>query len=178
MQNQDTQNRPIAHLVNWQDLEHFEILGPTIEFLTETQISPCIMRGTVPPGAFIPLHSHDDPETFVQISGEFEGLSEAAGDFTWLRIRPGDVFHVPPNARHAFRNRFSEPAVSIIVTTPKLAGLLKAISVPASVAAPGTSSISPERVRQALATAESFGYWNASPEENARVGLADGRNLP
>jgi hypothetical protein len=65
----------------------------------------------------------------------------------------------------------SEPAVSIIVTTPKLASLLQAISLPADNAAKQPGAITPERVRQALTTAESFGYWNASPEENARVGL-------
>lgn len=167
MQNHGTQERLIAHLVNWQGLEHFEALGPVLEFLTGTQISPCIIRGTIPPGVFVPLHSHADPETFVHISGEFEGLSETDGHFEWIRIRPGDVFHVPPNARHAFRNRFSESAISIIVTTPKLGSLLRAISLPAG----NTGAITPERVRQALTTAESFGYWNATPEENARVGL-------
>jgi uncharacterized RmlC-like cupin family protein len=171
MQNHGTQERPIAHLVNWQGLEHFEALGPLLEFLTGTQISPCIIRGTIPPGVFVPLHSHADPETFVHISGEFEGLSERDGNFEWIRISPGDVFHVPPNARHAFRNRSSEPAISIIVTTPKLASLLQAISLPADNAAKQPGAITPERVRQALKTAESFGYWNASPEENARVGL-------
>jgi uncharacterized RmlC-like cupin family protein len=34
-----------------------------------------------------------------------------------VTIGPGDIFHVPGNAKHAFRNRSSEPAVAIIVTT-------------------------------------------------------------
>jgi quercetin dioxygenase-like cupin family protein len=49
-----------------------EVLGPTIEFLTPLEDedgAPCVMRGTVPPGAVVPLHSHADPETFVVLSG-------------------------------------------------------------------------------------------------------------
>jgi hypothetical protein len=38
------------------------------------------MRGTVPPGVVIPLRSHPDPETFVQIAGDIEGLRESGGD--------------------------------------------------------------------------------------------------
>jgi uncharacterized protein YaiE (UPF0345 family) len=126
------------------------------------------MRGIVAPGVIIPLHCHADPETFIQLSGELEALSDEAGEHAWTRIRPGDVFHVPGGARHAFRNRASEPAISIIVTTPRLGSFLHAIGVPAARRA---GAPSPERIEQFLTTAEKYGYWNASPEENARFGL-------
>jgi len=38
------------------------------------------MRGTLPPGVVIRLRSHPDPETFVQIAGDIEGLRESGGD--------------------------------------------------------------------------------------------------
>ncbi|AZN99804.1 cupin domain-containing protein [Mesorhizobium sp. M9A.F.Ca.ET.002.03.1.2] len=61
---------------------------------------PCVMGGTVPPGVTVPLHSHADPETFIQISGEIEGLSQSPEGFVWVSIRPGDIFHVPGGAKH------------------------------------------------------------------------------
>ncbi|MER8671192.1 hypothetical protein NKH45_29175 [Mesorhizobium sp. M1156] len=57
-------------------VETFDVLGPVVQFLTPPRDGePCIMRGTVPPGVVVPLHSHADPETFIQIPGEVEGLS-------------------------------------------------------------------------------------------------------
>jgi hypothetical protein len=168
------QNLPPAFLANWSDFERFDVLGPTVQFLTPVsrgQDLPCILRGVIPPDVIVPLHRHADPETFVQIAGELEGLCETGGEFAWIRIRPGDVFHVPGGAKHAFRNRFSEPAISVISTTCRLAGFLKAIGVPT---AAGATPPSPERIQDFLMKAERFGYWNATPEENAAVGL----NLP
>jgi uncharacterized RmlC-like cupin family protein len=166
----ELQNTPSAHLVNWQDMKRFDVMGPIVQFLTAATgvpDSPCIMRGTVLPDTIIPLHSHGDPETFIQISGEFEGLSESAEGFAWTPIRPGDVFHVPASAKHAFRNRNAEPAVSVIVTTCRLGSFLRSVGI----ADATTQAPSPERLQHFLATAVAFGYWNASPEENARVGL-------
>jgi quercetin dioxygenase-like cupin family protein len=162
----------MAYLVNWKDIERFDVMGPTIQFLTSLTgepDSPCIMRGTVPPGVIIPLHSHADPETFIQLSGELEGLSESASGLAWMRIRPGDIFHVPGGAKHAFRNHSTESAVSMIVSTCRLGSFLRSIGT--SQETPHASSVSPERIRHFLTTSEKFGYWNASPEENARFGL-------
>src|ERR687892_189867 len=54
-----------------------ELFGPTIEFLTsphDTQSDFCVLKGTLPPGISVPLHSHADTEDFFVISGEIEGL--------------------------------------------------------------------------------------------------------
>jgi quercetin dioxygenase-like cupin family protein len=83
---------------------------------------PCVTRGTIPPGVVVPLHSHADPETFLVVSGELEGLAVAAHGFTWVPVRPGDTFHVPGGARHAWRNTAREPAVTTTVTTTMMGG--------------------------------------------------------
>jgi quercetin dioxygenase-like cupin family protein len=75
-----------------------EVFGPTVEFLTspqDTQSDFCVMRGTVPPGVFVPLHSHPDIEDFLVISGEIEGLRQDSEDHTWVRAKAGDYIHVP-----------------------------------------------------------------------------------
>src|SRR3954470_14446750 len=104
-------------LIDDRGVQTFDVLGPTVQFLATADghdNAPCIIRGTIPPGVAIPLHSHPDPETFLARSGELEGLAFDDGALAWAPIGPGDVFHVPAGARHAFRNRSGESAVAII----------------------------------------------------------------
>ena len=81
----------------------------------------------------MPLHSHADPETFLVVSGRVEGLAMAAADdFAWIPIGPGDIFHVPGDAKHAWRNRSPEPAVTIVVTTPRIGRFFREVGTPAA----------------------------------------------
>ena len=162
----DPQNASTAHVVDWKDFERFDVMGPTVQFLTPVTGNldlPCIMRGTVGPGMIVPLHSHADPETFIQVSGELECLAESAGASAWMRIRPGEVFHVPGGAKHAFRNRCSEPAVCIIVSTRKLGCFLASVGVRVSQATPDAGAVSPERIEKFLTTAERFRLLERKP---------------
>ena len=101
-----------AHLIDPAQLETINVLGPTIQFLTQPEElnAPCIMRGTIPAGVSVPLHSHADPETFLMISGSVEGLICRNDAFEWVRIGPGAIFHVPTDAKHAWRNLGQTPA--------------------------------------------------------------------
>jgi quercetin dioxygenase-like cupin family protein len=162
-----------AHIVHPERVEAIDVLGPTIQFLTspEDQGAPCIMRGTIPPGVSIPLHSHADPETFFMIAGTVEGLIHTGADFEWVRVYPGDIFHVPGNAKHAWRNVDRDPAEMILVTTSKLGRFLQELGKPA---VPGRPVAPPSEaeVRRSLQTSEKYGYWNGSPEDNAQVGIS------
>jgi quercetin dioxygenase-like cupin family protein len=163
-----------AGIVDRRDLETVEVMGPTLEYLSRPAADdaiPCVMRGTIPPGVDVPLHSHGDPETFIQLSGEVEGFSQPAEGSRWIRIRPGDVFHVPGGAPHAFRNRSGEPAVSVIITTSKLGRFFREVGTPTVAGATQTSPPSEATIRHFLEMSERYGYWNATPEENARIGL-------
>jgi hypothetical protein len=164
----------VAHLVEPERFEILDVMGPTIQFLTSPEADdlwPCVMRGTIPPGVDIPLHSHRDPETFVAISGEVEGLVDAPEGMKWVRITPGDVFHVPSGARHAFRNQGPAPAVTIISSTSKIARFFQELGTPVSPGVRPSGPPSGEAIRRFLETAERYGYWNATPEENAQVGI-------
>lgn len=157
----------------------YDVLGPTIQIAATTgndDNAPCIMFGTIPPGVAVPLHSHPDPETFLARSGTLEGLvvSEGDGDARWAPLEPGDVFHVPAETRHAFRNRSTEPALAIIVTTARLGRFLGEVGTPVAPGQPSKWPPEEEAVRRLLATAERYGHWNATPEENAAVGLRFG----
>jgi quercetin dioxygenase-like cupin family protein len=162
-----------AHLLDVRAPGSLDVLGPRIELLTtpaEQDNVPCIMRGTVPTGAVIPLHSHPDPETFIAVSGEIEGLAQSPSGSDWLRLEPGDVFHVPGGAGHGFRNVGSEPAVMIIISTSKIGRFFREVGKPCR---PGEMPAPPsqDEIQTFLRTADRYGYWNASPEENARAGV-------
>jgi quercetin dioxygenase-like cupin family protein len=163
-----------AHLVDPRTVETINVLGPTAQYLTspdDGEHAPFIMRGTIPAGGAVPLHSHADPETFLAIAGELEGLVESADGFNWVRIGPGDVFHVPGGAKHAFRNPSREPAVQIVVTTARLGRFFREIGTPVAPGSPTGGPPPAEAIQRFLETAERYGYWNATPEENAEVGL-------
>ena len=154
--------------------ETIEVLGPTIQYLTAPDggdDGPCVMRGTIPPGFVVPLHSHADPETFLMLSGELEGLAMSPEGFAWIPVGPGDIFHVPGNAKHAWRNPSPEPAVTIIVSTTRIGRFFRELGTPVGTTAGPPSD---DAIQRFLEAAERYGYWNATPEENAAVGLHPG----
>jgi quercetin dioxygenase-like cupin family protein len=162
-----------AHLVDPEAAETLNVLGPIVRFLAGpagTDDSPCVMEGTVPPKGVVPLHSHADPEIFLPVSGEIEGLSQADGKSEWVRVTPGTIFHVPANAKHAWRNNAAVPAVVIIVTTARIARFFREIGKPA-----GHEPLKPPSEAELAhfqKVSKRYGYWNATPEENASVGIA------
>ncbi|WP_162917167.1 cupin domain-containing protein [Dongia deserti] len=124
------------------------------------------MRGTIPPGTVIPLHSHPDPETYLAIEGKMEALvEESSWTFAWIRIAPQDVLHVPADAKHAFWNRSDRPAVVMVVTTQRLGHFFREVGEPAKGRPAGPPS--QDRIQHFLAAAVRHGHWNAPPEEHA-----------
>jgi quercetin dioxygenase-like cupin family protein len=148
-----------------------DVMGPAIQFITSPRAGePCVMRGVIPPGAVIPVHSHPDPETFIQLSGEIEALVASNESFEWVKLEAGSVFHVPGNVRHAFRNRAAEPSVGIIATTARLGEFFAEIGravLPGAPAAPPSE----ETVRHFLDTARRYGHWTGTAEDNAAVSI-------
>ncbi len=148
-----------------------ELFGPTAEFLTspdDERNDFVVIKGTIPPDASVPLHSHDDTEDFFILSGMLEGLRHDGTGYTWVIARPGDYIHVPGGAQHAWRNRSDEPAVTLIITTKKIARFFLEVGRPMTDAPrPPTA----EELARFAAVSTQYGYWNATPEENAAIGL-------
>jgi quercetin dioxygenase-like cupin family protein len=159
---------PSARLVNHGRTLH--VPGARVELLTPLQAAdelPCLMRGTIPGGGVVPLHSHPDTETFVGVAGELEGLTRYPDGIAWVPLRAGDVFHVPGDVPHAWRNRSTEPATSLILTTTRLARFFCDIAAPAS----RTDPPDPEVLATFTEVARRYGYWHGSARENAAIGL-------
>lgn len=165
----------IAHLVDPEHAATLDVLGPTVQLLTpldDNDDAPCVMRGTIPPGVSIPLHAHADPETFYVISGEAEGLALTPDRVEWIRIGPGDVFHVPGWVKHAWRNRGRTPADMLLIATSGIGRFFREIGTPVDDPDAGpTGPPSEEVLRRFLATAERYGHWIGTPEENERIGI-------
>ena len=113
---------PFARVVRKHDCGVFEVLGASIEFLVGPQPgdeAPCILKGTIPSGVLIPLHSHDVIEIFFVLSGNIEVLVEAGEKMRWVEVNAGVLIEIPSNAKHAFRNRSQNPVLDLLFTTSK-----------------------------------------------------------
>jgi quercetin dioxygenase-like cupin family protein len=69
----------------------------------------------MPAGVIVPLHSHQDRETFFILSGEiklYDGTS-------WRILKQSDFVDVLGNTKHAWRNTSKSSASLLVVTTVK-----------------------------------------------------------
>jgi len=149
-----------------------DVLGPLVEFLTTPshQESYCVMRGIIPAGVSVPLHSHQDAESFLVVSGTAQALAERTDRLEWIDLRPGDFVHIPGGVKHAHRNTSSEPVVEIVVTTPTLGQFFQEVgrTVPPGKTLPPPTPDDFERFER---IARKYRHWLASPAENAAVGI-------
>ena len=77
-------------------------------------------------GESVPLHKHDDVESFYVIEGE---ISFYLGDQPGVRAGPGAFVHIPGGTIHGFRIE-SAMARYLILTTPHHGEFYRAITVP------------------------------------------------
>jgi hypothetical protein len=104
------------------------------------------------------------------LSGSVEGLAYRTEDFEWLRLHPGDIFYVPPDPKHAWRNRGQTRAEMALISTSKMGRFFQELGKPLRFGVP-SSPPTRDEIERFQKIAERYGYWNATPEENARVGI-------
>ena len=76
---------------------------------------------------------------------------------------------MPGNARHAWRNVSGKPLLNLIITTKRLGRFFQRGGETRD-GAPRPPPTSEELARFAAISAK-YGYWNATPEENAAIGI-------
>jgi quercetin dioxygenase-like cupin family protein len=170
MQNQEK----FTNIVVEHESEALEVFGPRLHFLVRPEANdeaPCVIKGTVPAGVSVSMHSHDGIEAFYVLDGEIEVLSEKSGDFHWIKASRGDFIEVPGGARHGFRNRSQVPVVLLITTTSRLGRFFEEVGKPIN-QGENVDSPLPEEIQHFVRTAERYGYWLGTPEENAFVGIS------
>jgi quercetin dioxygenase-like cupin family protein len=164
----------IANLLVERDREALEVFGSKVQFIVAPQPrdeAPCIFKGTIPPGVSVPIHSHPGIEALYVLSGEVDMLSDEGGKSYWIAAGPGDFIDIPDNVRHGFRNRSKDPVVQLITTTSRLGRFFQEIGRDVT---PGerVSPPSADDIQRFLQIAGRYGYWIATPEENAAVGIS------
>ena len=125
------------------------------------------MRGTVPPGVVIPLHSHADPEIFYVLNGSLEVFRSGC----WQTVNTGEVVSIPGNARHALRNTSPSPTTLITVSKQELYSFFRELARPFDQNSP-PGPPTPEEMQQLFSVAKKYKYWLASPDENAAIGIS------
>jgi quercetin dioxygenase-like cupin family protein len=169
-----TRAEVFASIVVERDCAVLEVFGPSVQFMVAPQSrdeAPCVLKGTIPPGVCVPIHSHAGIEAFFVLSGDVEVLTDEGRKAHWITAGPGDLVEVPSKAKHGFRNRSQHPVVQLITTTSKLGRFFQEVGRSITEGARG-SPPHPDEIQRFLKTAERFGYWLATPEENAAVGIS------
>jgi quercetin dioxygenase-like cupin family protein len=147
-----------------------DLLGPKIEPLTSSEEgSYCVIKGTLPPGVAVPLHSHEDTESFYLLSGEAQFLGQASRGLEWQTPSPGDFVHITGAAKHAWRNVSHRPVEVLITCTVKLGRFLREMGQPTT--DDDRQPPTQEHIQRLAAMCARYGYWLGSPEENAEVGI-------
>jgi quercetin dioxygenase-like cupin family protein len=92
--------------------EILDMLGPRIQFMTalsDNDNDYCLIKGSVPPGVVVPLHSHPERESFYALEGEVEGFWKDR----WITLGVGDPFDVPGGLKHGWRNLSNASAMRL-----------------------------------------------------------------
>ena len=161
----------LRSIVDGTPYSAMEVFGPTVEFISgpdDPGADFCVMRGVVPPGVGVPLHSHDDDEDFLILAGTQRVLVEDARGLQWRDLHAGDYVHIPGGILHAHRNISDEPAVDLVITSTRLGRFLRELARP-DVGLQGP--LTPDDLGQLIALSTKYGYVLGSPEQNAAVGI-------
>ena len=147
-----------------------DVLGPTVEFVTgpEARDGFCVLRGVLPPGMTVPLHSHDDAEDFLVLTGTHQVLLQGPDGLEWADAHAGDYVHIPAGTPHAHRNTSPDPAVDLMITTARLGQFFAEAGRPVT-GLPQPPA--PGDVARFTAVAARYGHMLGTPEENAAAGI-------
>src|SRR5260370_39631300 len=84
------------------------------------------MKGVIPAGAVVPLHSHADVEAFYTTAGQLQMFFQTENK--WMAVSPGQFVYIPGNEKHAWRNVSATDSTVLTITTAKLGNFLQETS--------------------------------------------------
>jgi len=163
-------SRTLVHV----DLEPtYFFAGTTVKFVStpdDSRSDLFLLEGNILPQALVPLHKHADPEIFHVLEGEIQFYVGSGKTPGWLTARAGDVINIPGDTKHAFHNKSGKPVRTIAASGKEIYAFFREIFVPFDPSIPPAPP-TPEQMQALFEAAARHGYWVASPEENAAIGL-------
>lgn len=135
----------------------------------------CLIRGTMPPGVVVPLHSHAEPELLYVLDGSIEVYRSNHAGNEWASAIAGDAVAIPGSVKHALRNSTAANATLALFTKSKLYAFFRELAQPLDPCQPAPPAT--ENLRELSEAAARYGYWLASPQENAAIGISIGECL-
>ena len=111
----------------------FNAAGVLLQFLAspgEVGDAICLIRGTMPPGVVVPLHSHSEPEVLYVLDGSLQAYRSTEGANGWTNAGVGDVVIIPGSVKHALRNASSLPATLALITKSQLYQFFRELAKP------------------------------------------------
>jgi len=160
-------NRILRHVATGSGMPVLDVAGLTVEFLTGPQDTAqefSVMRGVIPPGAVVPIHSHDSTETFLVLSGTKQALVRGE----WIDVHEGDYVQIGSGEAHALRNVSSEPVVELIITSARLGDWFNEAGRPAD---GDTWPPTMDDLARLFMVSAKYGYRLGSPAENRAAGI-------
>lgn len=144
-----------------------DVMGPQIQLVTDLTENKdySVMKAEVPAGVIVPVHSHDDRETFVVLKGELEAFTADS----WKTVRAGDTVDIPGDVKHAWRNSSNETVTLLVVSTVNMGEFFNEIGRPVETVPAGPPT--PEALQHFVKVAIAYGYWLGTPEDNASIGI-------
>jgi quercetin dioxygenase-like cupin family protein len=155
------------------DQSAISLMGPIAQWLASAEQASdqfCVLDATQAPGVFVPLHSHPEVECIYVVEGALQVLSYHDGEPYWLDVDVGESVVIPGHARHAIRNIEAVTARLIMMSAASMGHFFEEIGRPV-VAGEQPPMPTPEWAQAFVKSAVQHGYWLASPEENAAIGL-------
>lgn len=152
--------------------ETFDVFGVSIQVFAELGIDDddvSLMRGRIPPGGVVMLHSHADPELLYIVAGTLDVSLGPVGAASWRTIEPGQCVDILAAAPHALRNSSETPVDVVLVSTRRMARFFLEIGCKPAEVLPGPHSEA--RLLAFAVAAQARQYWLASPSENAAIGF-------
>ncbi len=153
--------------------ETFDVFGVSMQLLAELGADDddvSLMRGQIPPGGVVMLHSHADPELFYVVTGAVDVSLGPVGAASWRTIESGRCLAIQGATPHALRNRGDISVDIVLVSTRRMACFLREVGRPPAEVPPGPPSEA--RLLAFAVAAQTRQYWLADRSENEAIGIA------
>lgn len=166
-------NEVLGAIICASEQPMFSVVGTLLQFVSTPEQNGAnlsVMRGGIPAGAVVPLHSHASPEIFYLMEGTLDVFQDGGNSSGWKTVSVGDVVTIRGGVKHALRNRGSTLVMTILISDEQLYRFFQELADPLDPAS-GPPPPTPAVMEKLFEVAARYKYWIGSPAENASIGI-------